>query len=374
MNMTKQKALSRFNVVGSFLRPDELKEARAKHSKGQLTADELRTIEDKWIIDLLKRQEQAGLKKATDGEYRRHFWHHDFFWGLNGVEHNYLDAGTDFSGTEARVDTARIVDKISGEGHPFIDDFKFVLKNVSEGIEPKQTIPAPAQFIQEALRPGNAAYTREIYGTIEELVSDVASAYRTVIKELYEAGARTIQLDDCTWGRLAGGKGYDHEYTDVEVEDLKELYLDVNNRVLENHPEEVTFFTHICRGNFKSTYFASGAYTTVADTVFAREKVDGFFLEYDSERAGGFEPLAEIPAGKEVVLGLVTSKTGELESKEEIIARIQEASQYVPLENLYLSPQCGFSSTEDGNVLTEEAQWNKIQLIREIADKVWQEV
>lgn len=372
--MTKVKKRSRFHVVGSFLRPDELRKARTKHAAGELTDEQIRAIEDKWILDLLKKQENAGLKTVTDGEFRRHFWHHDFFWGLNGVERQSLNTGTDFAGTEARVDTARVVGKILGEGHPFVEDFKFVFENISESIEAKQTIPAPAQFIQEALRPGNINYTREVYATDEELVADVAAAYRTVIQELYEAGARMIQLDDCTWGRIVGGKGYDHEYTDEEIGDLKALYLDVNNRVLTNHPDDLKFYTHICRGNFKSTYFASGAYTTVADTVFAREKVDGFFLEYDSERAGGFDPLAAVPKGKEVVLGLVTSKTGDLEDKEEIIARIKEANEYVSLENLSLSPQCGFSSTEDGNVLTEEAQWQKIQLIREIAEEVWKEV
>lgn len=371
--MTIKKAPFRFDVVGSFLRPAALKEARAKHTINEITDAELRAIEDKLILELLEQQKEAGLKTATDGEFRRSYWHHDFFWGLQGVERKPLVTGTDFTGTEARADTARIVGKISGENHPFVEDFKFVNENVADGIEPKQTIPAPAQFIQESLRPGNLEHTRQFYESNEALVADVAAAYQQVIKELYEAGARTLQLDDCTWGRLVGGKGYDHDYTDSEIKDLKELYLDANNRALAGAPADLTLLTHVCRGNYQSTYFASGPYTSVADTLFARENVDGFFLEYDSDRAGGFEPLQEVTAGKAVVLGLVTSKTGDLEDKEVIIDRIKEASQYVPLENLYLSPQCGFSSTEEGNVLTEEAQWNKIRLIKEIAEEVWQD-
>lgn len=369
--MTEVKAPFKFDIVGSFLRPEALKEARIRHADGELTDQELRKIEDDLILDLLKKQEKAGLKTATDGEFRRQLWHLDFFWGLHGVKKSLLDVGTNFSGIEARVDTARIVGKISGEKHPFIEDFKFIYDHVAPGIDSKQTIPAPAQFIQEALRPGNIEYTRKHYKTNDELVTDVAAAYQQFLKEIYEVGARTVQFDDCTWGRLVGGKGYDHDYSAEEIETLKELYLKVNNLAIKDIPEDLTLLTHVCRGNYRSTYFASGAYTSVADTLFARENVAGFFLEYDSERAGGFEPLKEVPEGKKVVLGLVTSKTGELEDKKKIIDRIQEASQYVPLEDLCLSPQCGFSSTEEGNILTEEAQWAKIQLIREIAEEVW---
>lgn len=369
--MTTKIRPFRFDVVGSFLRPEELKKARVKFAQGEIRAEALREIEDKAILDLLEKQHAAGLKTATDGEYRRSFWHLDFFWGLAGVARKPLDVGVDFTGTELRPETARITGKISGENHPFVEDFKFVYENAPEGMTPKQTIPAPAQFVQESLRPGNIEHTRKIYESDEELVADVAAAYRKVIQELYDAGCRVIQFDDCTWGRLIGGKGYDHDYSDSEIEELKALYLDVNNRAIAEAPADLAINTHVCRGNYKSTYFASGPYTSVADTLFAREEVDAFFLEYDSDRAGGFEPLKEVPAEKQVVLGLVTSKSSELENRDVIIERIKEASQYIPLENLYLSPQCGFSSTEEGNTLTEEDQWAKIQLIKEIAEEVW---
>lgn len=371
MLMSKLRAPYRFDHVGSFLRPNRLKIARGQLARKEITSANLKAIEDEEILKIIEKQEKAGLKSITDGEFRRSWWHHDFFWGLNGVEKAELEMGNKFRATNTRAETGRIIGKISGNHHPFVDHFKFVKNHVSKGFEPKQAIPAPAQFIQESLRPGNYEATRNTYPTNEELVDAVAKAYIQVLNDLKDVGATTVQFDDCTWGRLIGGEGYGGKYNNQEKEALKDLYLSVNNKVLEGAPGELTINSHVCRGNYQSTWFASGGYDSVANHLFAKERVNAFFLEYDSDRSGTFKPLEKIESGKKVVLGLVTTKSSKLENREILIERIKEASNYVPLEDLYLSPQCGFSSTEEGNKLTEEDQWKKIELIRSVAEEVW---
>ena len=372
---TRTTSPFRYDIVGSFLRPQELKEARAKFANGEITQADLTAVEDKAIINLIKQEEAAGLKAVTDGEFRRSWWHLDFFWGLNGVKKATLKEGYKFADEETRPETAQITGKISGENHPFVEHFKFTQAHTSDGVQVKQTIPAPAQFLEEFLRPENQANAKEFYPNQEDLDHDVAAAYHQVIEDLYAVGCRTLQLDDCTWGisvnAFANLKKKDPHADVSQLEALQKRFLKVNNEAIANLPADLTINTHVCRGNYHSTWAATGGYGPVADTLFAKENVTAFYLEYDSERAGGFEPLSKVPDDKYVVLGLITSKSGKLEDKEAIIKRIHEAAQFHPLDKLCLSPQCGFASTEEGNILTEEQQWKKIALAKEIATEVW---
>ncbi len=361
-----------FEAVGSYLRPAELKAAREKFAEGQISATDLRAIEDKLITDVVKKQKEHGLHLITDGEFRRSYWHLDFMWGFNGVEHIELDHGYQFHGEETTHGSIQLTGKITGENHPFIKDFLFVKQFEEEGIEAKQTCPAPAQFLAELFRGKNAENTRKFYPNTEQLIEDIAEAYRTFFHEIYAAGCRTVQLDDCTWGMIV-----DNDYwkakqgTGFSLEKEALQYLKVNNLAIEGKPEGLTINTHVCRGNYHSTFATKGAYDPVAPYLFAHENVDTFYLEYDDERSGGFEPLKYVADGKKVVLGLITSKSPKLEDKATVIARIKEASKYVPLERLSLSPQCGFASCEIGNKLTEAEQWAKLDLVREITEEVW---
>lgn len=372
---TRTTSPFRYDIVGSFLRPQELKEARAKFANGEITQADLTAVEDKAIINLIKQEEAAGLKAVTDGEFRRSWWHLDFFWGLNGVKKATLKEGYKFADEETRPETAQITGKISGENHPFVEHFKFTQAHTSDSVQVKQTIPAPAQFLEEFLRPENQANAKEFYPNQEDLDHDVAAAYHQVIEDLYAAGCRTLQLDDCTWGisvnAFANLKKKEPNADVSQLEALQKRFLKVNNEAIANLPADLTINTHVCRGNYHSTWAAAGGYGPVADTLFVKENVNAFYLEYDSERAGGFEPLSKVPDDKYVVLGLITSKSGELEDKAAIIKRIHEAAQFHPLDKLCLSPQCGFASTEEGNILTEEQQWKKVTLVKEIATEVW---
>lgn len=236
----------------------------------------------------------------------------------------------------------------------------------------KYTIPAPAQTFQQMIVPDNLESTRKFYETDEELIQDIAAAYRDVIKQFYDAGCRNLQFDDCTWGAVVGDAAiFRYKSLGTNLDEVKRKLLEVNNLALEGKPEDMVITSHICRGNYHSTFFNSGAYDSVADYVFAQENVDALFLEYDDERSGGFEPLAKVSEDKKVVLGLITTKTPELEDKAEVIRRIHEAAKYIPLDRLCLSPQCGFASCEIGNKLTEEEQWAKLRLVKEIAEEIW---
>ncbi len=372
MGNERINAPHRADIVGSFLRPEELKVARTRYAENRISTEELKAVEDRLITDLIRKQKAAGLHVITDGEFRRSYWHLDFMWGFQGVEHIELDHGYQFHGEATTKGSLRLTGKISGENHSFVDHFRFVKQFEEPGVVARQTIPAPAQFLAELYRGDNAKNTTEVYPDFDELLHDIAAAYRTVIADLAKAGCRNIQLDDCTWGmivdddfwRSMAGSGF-------TVESEANKYLRVNNLALENRPEGVTITTHICRGNYHSTYACKGAYDAVAPFVFAQENVDAFYLEYDDERSGGFEPLRFVPQGKKVVLGLITTKSPMLEDEEAVKSRIRQAAEYVPLDNLCLSPQCGFASCEIGNKLTEDEQWTKIRLVEKIAADVW---
>ncbi len=367
----------RCDIVGSFLRPDVLKQARADFNAGIIDASQLKTVEDVAIRDLVAKQKAAGLKVVTDGEFRRSYWHLDFMWGLQGIERRTSREGYMFHDEETTADTAVVTGSISGENHPFVEHFKFVQALAGDDHVARQTIPAPIQTFSEVTLDrcdGQQESLRGVYATDEELADAIAAAYRQVIADLYAAGCRNIQFDDCTWGIYC-----DTDFVAktgmqaVDIQKVSELGVALNNAAIEDAPEDLVINTHVCRGNYHSTYAFEGGYDPVAPYLFAHENVDAFYLEFDTPRAGGFEPLAHVAEGKKVVLGLITSKQPGLEDKEVVKARIKEASKYVPLENLYLSPQCGFASCEIGNKLTEEEQWAKIALIQEIAAEVWGE-
>ena len=367
----------RADVVGSFLRPDVLKQARADFAAGVIDEAALRAVEDEAIRDLIAKQKAAGLHVITDGEFRRSYWHLDFMWGLQGIERRTSRTGYQFHDEETTADTAVVTGKISGENHPFVEHFKFVKALEEDGQVARQTIPAPAQTYSEVILDrcdGQQESLRAVYPTDEELIADIAAAYRTVLADLYAAGCRNVQFDDCTWGIYC-----DRDFvaktgmSPVDIKKVSELGVALNNAALEGKPADLVVNTHVCRGNYHSTYAFEGGYDPVAPYLFANEDVNAFYLEFDTPRAGGFEPLAHVAAGKKVVLGLVTSKQPGLEDEELLVRRINEAAQYVPLEDLCLSPQCGFASCECGNKLTEEEQWAKVALVQRVAKRVWGE-
>lgn len=364
----------RYDYVGSFLRPEKLKKARADLEAGKITREQLKEVEDVCILELVAKIKELGYHVITDGEFRRATWHLDFMWGFDGIEHKKtVDGNTTFDGEAAMIDDTFMVGKISIKNHPFVEHFKFVKALEDENTIAKQTVPSPAQFYAYFTGAELLDTTLEIYGTEEAFAEDVIRAYGEFIEEIYAAGCRNLQFDDCVWGglvnpklavALTGRRG-------KALEEYKKVILALNNKVVEEAPADLTINTHVCRGNYHSTFFSSGAYDGVADLLFGEENVNAYYLEYDDERSGGFAPLAKISGNKKVVLGLVTTKTPKLEDKQSVIARIKEASKYVPLENLYLSPQCGFASCEIGNKLTEEEQWAKLKLVKEIAEEVW---
>ena len=368
-----QKAPFRLDHVGSFLRPERLKEARAKFNAGEITAEELERVENEEIIALIEKEKELGLKSVTDGEFRRAFWHLDFLENLEGVELVEVDHfSVQFKDKDVKPKTLRIVGKVDfSEDHPFVKHFKF-LKEHAGDTPVKLTIPSPSMLhLITQVREKNYVPIERYKDNEALFYDDVVAAYRKALQCFYDLGCRNIQLDDTSWGEFCAlDKREAYEARGFDLEKIARDYVDVLNRVIEWKPEDLVVNMHICRGNFRSTWFSSGGYEPVAKTLFGHCRVDGFFLEYDSDRAGDFTPLRYIKNQK-VVLGLITSKSGDLEDKDEVIARIKEASQYVPLEQLCLSPQCGFSSTEEGNILTIEAQWDKLKLIDEIVHEVW---
>ncbi len=364
----------RYDYVGSFLRPEVLKKARADFELGKITKQQLTETEDACIRDLVAKQKKAGYHVITDGEFRRSAWHLDFMWGLDGIGHKKTVSGnTTFDGEAAMIDDTFLTGKISVCRHPFVEHFKFIKALEDETTTAKQTIPSPGQVYAFFSGAELKAKTLEIYDTLEEFANDIVSVYKKIIKDLYDAGCRSLQLDDCVWGGLVNKK-MALSLTGEKEEDLPrlmDLLVDLNNRVIDGKPDDLTIASHICRGNYHSTYFSSGPYDTVAKPLFGREHIDAYYLEYDDERSGGFEPLKYVSGDKKVVLGLITTKHPQLENKDRIIARIHEAAKYVPLDRLCLSPQCGFASCEIGNKLTEEEQWAKLALVKEIAEEVW---
>lgn len=369
--MSNLKTPFRYDFVGSFLRPQALKDAKAAYNDGKITKEELDRVTDEEITKVVAKQKKLGFHVITDGEFRRTYWHLDFMWGFEGVTHQ-AGGGVQFNAEMAALDDTWLVGKVKAKPHPFVEYFKFLKQFEDENTVAKYTIPAPAQMFQQMIVPMNIRSTRKIYATNEELIHDIGVAYQDVIRQFYDAGCRNLQLDDCTWGAIVGDAAKQrYQALGIDLDEVKQQLLEVNNLALEGRPKDMVITSHICRGNYHSTFFASGAYDSVADYVFAQENVDALFLEYDDERSGGFAPLAKVSPDKKVVLGLITTKSPVLEDKEAVIARIHKAAKYVPLDRLCLSPQCGFASCEIGNKLTEEEQWAKLALVREIAEEVW---
>ena len=358
----------RADHVGSLLRPAALKEARAKRERNEITADALRAVEDREIENAIRKQEQIGLKLATDGEFRRSWWHFDFFRGLHGVTFYTTDHGIQFHGVQTKAETIKIDGKVGFAGHPMLDHFEFLKAHARA--TPKMTIPAPSTL---HFRQGRAAISKDVYPDLDAFFDDLAKAYRAAIRAFYDAGCRYLQLDDTAWAMLCDpNERAQSKNRGDDPDSLPKRYAQLANAALERKPADMAITMHSCRGNFRSTFIASGGYEFVAEQLLGHTNFDGYFLEYDSDRAGGFEPLRFFRKGKQqLVLGLVTSKTGKLENKDEIKRRIDEASKYVALDQLCLSPQCGFASTEEGNILAEDEQWAKLRMIVDLAGEVW---
>ena len=364
----RTKAPFRADHVGSILRSVDLKEARERAAKHQMGAGQLRAVEDHEIAKIIHKQEEIGLQLATDGEYRRAWWHFDFYGMLDGVEIYEADHGIQFQGVQTKPLSIRVTDRIGFSDHPMLDHFRFLKAHTR--VMPKMTIPSP-NVLHFRLEPG--AVAREAYPDRDAIFDDLAAAYRQAIRAFYAAGCRYLQFDDTAWAYLCSDlemqKARDRG---LDVDRLQETYTRTINKALEGRPADMAITTHVCRGNFRSTFIASGGYEPVAENLLANCDYDGYFLEYDTDRAGGFEPLRFLPAGRKiVVLGLVTSKHGTLEKKSDIKRRIDEATRYVAADQLALSPQCGFASTEEGNILAEEEQWAKLRMVVEVASEVW---
>ena len=366
--MQRTKPPFRADHVGSFLRPAALKEARAKREKGAITPAELRAVENREIEKIIKKQEELGLKLATDGEFRRSWWHFDFLGMLDGVEVYDTDQGIQFRGVQTKAQSLRIVGKVGFSNHPMLEHFKFLKAHTS--VTPKMTIPAPPVLHFRLAKDG---VKKSIYPDLDGFFHDLGQAYKQAVKGFYDAGCRYLQFDDTVWAYLCSQEELRKARERMSnVDQLQDIYARVINAALEGKPADMTITTHVCRGNFRSTWISEGGYEPVAETLLGKVNYDGYFLEYDSDRAGGFEPLRFLPKGnKIVVLGLVTSKSGTLEKKDDVKRRIDEAAKFAPLEQFCLSPQCGFASTEEGNVLAEEEQWAKLRMIKELADEVW---
>src|SRR6476469_782089 len=358
----------RADHVGSLLRPARLKEVRAKHEKGEIAADALKAVEDREISAIIRKQEEVGLKAVTDGEFRRAFWNYDFLGKLDGVEAYLGERKIRFQGVNPRPMMLRVTGKLGTfSGHPMLDHFRFVKEHTRA--VPKMTIPSPSSL---HFRYGRDAVPESIYPDMADFYNDLGTSYRKAVRAFADAGCRYLQLDEVNFTYLCDPKLRAQVANRGEdPERLPHIYAEMINAAISDIPPDMTITMHLCRGNFRSTFVASGGYEPVAEILFNESGVHGYFMEYDSERAGGFEPLRFVPKGKTVVLGLVTSKKGELESKDTIKRRIDEAAKFVPLDQLCLSPPCGFASTEEGNILAEEEQWAKLRRIVDVARDVW---
>jgi 5-methyltetrahydropteroyltriglutamate--homocysteine methyltransferase len=359
----------RADHVGSLLRPQELHEARAKQRKGEIDDAALKVVQDRCIKEVIALQESIGLQAITDGEFRRDWWHVDFLHGFDGVELSKGNAYGEakFVNTEEQPPFMMVKDKIGRSRPNMLEHFKFLKANMKKGT-PKFTMPSPAMLHAR----GDRAALKQTYPNLDNFWEDLTQAYREEIRDLYQAGCRYLQIDDTTIAMM-GDEKVQEQFRKLGDDPKKDtaMYAEAVNQAIRDVPGDMTVCIHTCRGNFKSTWLASGSYDYVAETAFSRIDVDGFFLEFDTERAGGFEPLRYIPKGRKVVLGLVSSKLPQLEKKDDLKRRIEAAAKFVPLENLALSPQCGFSSTHHGNNLTVEQQLAKLKLCIDTAKEVW---
>ena len=375
--MTKTiKDLAHYDIVGSFLRPEELKKARKDFSERKISQDELKEIEDRLIDELVEKEKEVGLKAVTDGEFNRGWWHIDFLENLDGVEGYVPQTGysQQFKGTDAPAYNVRVVGKVKfNPDHPFLKNFSY-LKEVADkrNLIAKATIPSPTMlYRQEILANDGSSKLKEIYPNVEEFYADLSQTYADAIKAFYDLGCRYLQFDDTNWAFLVDkNKRESLLEKGIDPKEATKISKEIINSALANKPDDLIITTHVCRGNHASSWLFSGGYEAVAEDLFSTD-YDGYFLEFDDARSGNFEPLRFVPAGKRVVLGLVTSKKPELEDKDELKQKIQEATKYVDLDNLALSTQCGFASTEEGNKLTEKDQENKLKLVIETAKEVW---
>jgi 5-methyltetrahydropteroyltriglutamate--homocysteine methyltransferase len=366
--MSRTKPPFRADHVGSLLRPAALKAARGKHERAEMTVAELTAIEDDEIEKVIRKQEEIGLQSVTDGEFRRAFWNYDFLGKLKGVEAYLGERKIKFQGPQPKPMMLRVTGKLGSNGsHPMIEHFKFVAAHAK--VTPKMTIPSPSSL---HFRYGRDAVPAAIYPIMDDFYRDLGESYRAVVCAFADAGCRYLQLDEVNFTYLCDPKlrAFVADRGD-DPRMLPHIYAAMINAAVADAPAEMTTAMHLCRGNFQSSFVASGGYEPVAEILFNAIDIDAYFMEYDSDRAGGFEPLRFVPKGKMVVLGLVTSKSGAIESKDALKRRIDQAAQFVDLDQLCLSPQCGFASTEEGNILAEEEQWAKLRRIVEVADEVW---
>ena len=367
--MMRSKPPFRADHVGSLLRSSALRDARAKCERGEITADQLKAIEDREIEALINKQEAVGLRSVTDGEYRRASWQTDFLLGLDGVEGYRGERKMLFKGgAQPRPILLRVNKKLGGYApHPMIEHYKFVQSHTKA--TPKMTIPSPSTL---HFRYGRDAVPESIYPSMNDFYRDLGQTYRRVVRAFADAGCRYLQLDEVNLAYLCDPALRDQVKARGDDPDtLPMVYAEMINAAISEIPADMTITMHLCRGNFRSTFVASGGYEPIAEILFNTINVHGYFMEYDTERAGGFEPLRLVPKGKSVVLGLVTTKTGQLESRDTLKRRIEEAARYVDSDQLCLSPQCGFASTEEGNVLAENEQWAKLSMIVQLADEIW---
>lgn len=371
MSNSNKEIPFRYDIVGSFLRPDSLKKARSAFANGGISKEELTTIEDQAIIDLIEKQKGAGLHAVTDGEFRRRWWHLDFIAGLNGI------TVYDFQTTAFGITTEAQGTYVSGplsfsNDHPFLEHFRFTQKHASPLLA-KQTIPGPNMIFLDSLILSKQYNETPIYASLEAFKKDLITTYQAAIQAFYNAGCRYLQLDDTSWGGL-----FDERFRELiktnglDADQLLTDFQEVTEKALANKPDDLAVTFHFCKGNFQSHWLYNGSYEKIAKNLFSIKAFDGFFLEYDDERSGGFEPLKEIKEQR-IVLGLVTTKHGQLEDISDIKNRINEASKFIPLDQICLSPQCGFASTHEGNHLTEAEQWEKIELVKTIAEAIWQD-
>jgi len=366
--MQRNRPPFRADHVGSILRTAPIREARVQRARGEIGAAELKAVEDREIGKIIKKQEEAGLQAVTDGEFRRAWWHLDFLEALDGTEAYEMQAGVQFHGMATKPKGVRTVGKLGFSGHPMIEHFRFLAATTKR--TPKMTIPSPSALYARAAT--RESVSRDAYPDLGEFFADLGKTYRAAIRAFYDAGCRYLQLDevflvllcDPEYRKSVGARGDDPA-------EIPGLEASVINAALKDLPDDMTVTMHLCRGNFRSTFVGSGGYEPIAEVLLQGIDVHGYFMEYDTERAGGFEPLRFLPQHKSVVLGLVTSKFPQLEPKDEIRRRVDEAAKFVPLDRLCLSPQCGFASTEEGNLLTEDEQWAKLRHVVEIADEVW---
>jgi len=363
----RSKPPFRADHVGSLLRPAALKQAREQRAKDEIDAAALKAIEDREIERVIKKQEDVGLQSITDGEFRRSWWHLDFLWGLDGVEKHVMDAGIAFTGVTTRNEGLKITGKLGCKNHPMLEHFKFVAAHTKR--TPKITIPSPSAAYG---RPMPTPIDKTVYPTLDAFFDDLGQAYKKAVRAFADAGCRYLQLDEVFIAMLCDPKyRAQMQARGDDPEKLGVLYGDLINTAMSDIPPDMTITMHMCRGNYKSTFMGAGGYEAVQEILFNKIKVHGFFMEYDSDRAGGFEPLRLVPKDRQVVLGLVTTKTGRLENKDDLKRRIEQAAKFIPLEQLCLSPQCGFASTEEGNTLAEDEQWAKLRMIVEVANEVW---